>query len=149
MPRSPRIVPVGTVCHVINRGNDRRQIFFEKDEYSAFVELLGESKRRYPIGIYAHQTLPNHFHLILEPLEDGAISAALHWIGTRSSYNYRDHPNARIRPRVSAALLESSDHERHGLSDGGEVCREQRSEGRSGPAGAGLAVGELVGARLG
>jgi putative transposase len=90
MPRSPRIVPVGTVCHVINRGNDRRQIFFEKDEYSAFVELLGESKRRYPIGIYAHQTLPNHFHLILEPLEEGAISAALHWIGTRSSSNYRE-----------------------------------------------------------
>ncbi len=89
MPRPPRITPAGTICHIVNRGNDRRQLFFEQQHYSTFLELLGESKQRYPIRIYAHQAMPNHFHLILEPQEDRAVSAALHWIQTRSSCNYR------------------------------------------------------------
>jgi putative transposase len=85
MPRPRRLTPAGTPFHIVNRGNERRQLFFEDADYEAFTELLCESKRRYPLLFYAHQIMPNHFHLLLEPQEDNAVSAALHWIQTRSS----------------------------------------------------------------
>lgn len=89
MPRPPRITPAGTVFHVVNRGNERRQLFFQDADYEAFLDLLRESKRRYPLSIYAHQVMPNHFHLLLEPREDHAVSAALHWLQSRSSCHLR------------------------------------------------------------
>lgn len=85
MPRPRRTTPAGTIFHIVNRGNERRRLFFEDADYEAFVRLLRECKRRYPVSIYAHQLMPNHFHLILEPREDRAVSAALHWLQTRSS----------------------------------------------------------------
>jgi putative transposase len=90
MPRPRRLTPAGTVFHVINRRNDRHQLFFETADYLAFQHLLEASRRRYPIRIYAHHEMPNHFHLMLEPLEDRAVSAALHWIETRSSCHFRE-----------------------------------------------------------
>jgi putative transposase len=93
MPRPPRITPAGTIFHIVNRGNERRQLFFQDADYEKFLELLRESKRRYAVFIYAHQLMPNHFHLLLEPKEDGAVSAALHWIQMRSSRHLRKITN--------------------------------------------------------
>lgn len=89
MPRPRRITPAGTIFHVVNRGNERRRLFFKDADYEDFIGLLVESRRRYPVRIYAHQLMPNHFHLVLEPREDGAVSAAMHWLQTRSSRHLR------------------------------------------------------------
>jgi putative transposase len=93
MPRPPRITPAGTIFHIVNRGNEKRQLFFQDADYEKFLELLRESKRRYAISIYAHQVMPNHFHLLLEPREDHAVSASLHWVETRSSRHLRKITN--------------------------------------------------------
>ncbi len=80
MPRKSRFAPTGYTFHVTNRGNDRRRVFFEDADYESFIRLLRLGKEKYPIKIFALCLMPNHFHTLLRPEKDGALSAYLHWV---------------------------------------------------------------------
>ena len=80
MPRHRRYAPSGIVFHVINRGNDRRTLFYEAADYQNFLRLLGLAKERFKVRIFGVCVMPNHFHVLIMPLEDGALSGFLHWV---------------------------------------------------------------------
>lgn len=80
MPRSRRITPAGQPFHVVNRGTEGRQLFFESLEYRQFIDLLTEAKARYPVHLYGYCVMPNHFHLVLSPVQDAAVSAFMRWL---------------------------------------------------------------------
>jgi putative transposase len=80
MPRQPRHAPPGSFSHVANRGNDRRRIFFSDDDYRGFLYRLEFGKRRYPVTLHGLCIMPNHFHAVMRPLEEGALSAYLQWL---------------------------------------------------------------------
>jgi REP-associated tyrosine transposase len=70
-----------------NRGNERRQLFFEDADYERFLNLLIEGKRRYPIKLFGLSLIKNHFHSIIEPEETGALSSYVQWVaGSYCSY---------------------------------------------------------------
>jgi hypothetical protein len=39
MPRKPCFYPPGVPVHVVQRGNDRKPVYFDKSDYNAYLEL--------------------------------------------------------------------------------------------------------------
>jgi putative transposase len=89
MARWRRIAPGGTVYHVLNRANNRSQIFFADADYHAFVCLLCDAARRTGMRVLAYCVMPNHWHLILWPIEDGALGRFVHWLTVAHAHIYR------------------------------------------------------------
>lgn len=74
MPRPLRTAPGGYVYHVLNRANGKRRIFEHDRDYLAFVDVLAETLERVPMRILAWCVMPNHWHLLLWPRQDGELS---------------------------------------------------------------------------
>jgi len=51
--------------------------------------LLTNAKRRYPVKVYGVCVMPNHFHALVEPLADGALSAYFQWVLGRYACDLR------------------------------------------------------------
>ena len=69
-----RTAPGGFVYHVLNRANGKRRIFDHDRDYLAFERVLAETQERVPMRILAWCVMPNHWHLLLWPQEDGDLS---------------------------------------------------------------------------
>ena len=82
MPRVRRLTKANYVYHVLNRGAKRGLLFANASDYRAFEELLGEAAKRVPIRILAYCLMPNHWHLLLWPLQDGDLSRYVKWLTT-------------------------------------------------------------------
>jgi len=67
MPRPLRPIDDGLVYHVINRGNNRQNVFRKEADFKAFLTALAELKERKPFELYGCCLLNNHFHLLLRP----------------------------------------------------------------------------------
>lgn len=78
MPRNARVDVGGEVYHVINRANGRLQIFDTDTDYRLFEKLLLETKELFDMRILAYILMPNHFHLVLYPREDGDLGLFMH-----------------------------------------------------------------------
>jgi len=74
MPRPLRTAPGGFVYHVLNRANGKRKIFERDRDYLAFERVLAEVQERVPMRILAWCVMPNHWHLLLWPRQDGDLS---------------------------------------------------------------------------
>jgi putative transposase len=75
MPRTNRIAPGDWVFHVLNRGNARMEIFRKDADYAAFRALLAETLERFRMRLLSYCLMPNHWHLVLWPREDGDLSS--------------------------------------------------------------------------
>ena len=74
MPRSARVAPGGMVFHVINRGVGKNQLFFNDDDYLAFERVIAESLVKSPMRILSYCLMPNHWHFVLWPENDGDLA---------------------------------------------------------------------------
>ena len=66
MARKPRIHFTGAVYHVMLRGNDGQDIFFDSKDYSIFEQLLAEGFHRFNHQIHGYCWMPNHVHMVVE-----------------------------------------------------------------------------------
>jgi putative transposase len=82
MPRTARASAANSCYHVLNRGNARVCVFYDDDDYAAFVTLINEATLRVPMRTIAYCLMPNHFHLILWPRGDGDVSRWMQWLLT-------------------------------------------------------------------
>lgn len=93
--------------HIYNRGNDKRQIFNDSNDYRHFLELLylSNSRKNFVIrdidteiysvdrgkqlvAIGAYCAMPNHFHILITPLEEGGLSKFMQKLTTGLSMYY-------------------------------------------------------------
>lgn len=56
----------GAIYHVINRGNNKGDIFIDEKDYNVFLKHLREVKEEKDFFLYCYCLMPNHFHLLLE-----------------------------------------------------------------------------------
>jgi putative transposase len=91
MPRPKRIAPGGYCYHVLNRGNARQVVFHKPADYAAFVRLFDGAQARCPMRILAYCLMPNHFHLVLWPRNDGDLSRWMQWLQTTHVRRYHEH----------------------------------------------------------
>jgi putative transposase len=90
MPRTAR-ASVGGICyHVMNRANGGTRIFECPADYRAFENLIADAGDRVPMRISAWCLMPNHFHLVLWPIEDGDLSRWMQWLLTAHVRRYHN-----------------------------------------------------------
>jgi len=65
MPRQPRLDIPGLLQHVIVRGIERSEIFFDDDDRRRFVDRFDRLLVDTETDCYAWALIPNHFHLLL------------------------------------------------------------------------------------
>jgi len=80
MPRRPRTATGGYIYHVLNRAVNRATVFHKDGDYVAFERVLRQAKHKMPMRLLAYCLMPNHFHLVLWPHQDGELSDFLHWL---------------------------------------------------------------------
>lgn len=67
MPRQPRIDSPNLLHHVIVRGIERGEIFYDDVDRSSFVDRLRMLLLETNTDCYSWALIPNHFHLLLRP----------------------------------------------------------------------------------
>ncbi|NOX96890.1 MAG: transposase [Nitrospirae bacterium] len=88
MPRIARGLTDGFIYHVLNRGNGKQEIFHKDQDYKGFVELIEEAKSRYSVKILAYCLMPNHFHLVVMPIQAEELSKYMQWLMTSHVRRY-------------------------------------------------------------
>jgi putative transposase len=90
MPRPLRPIDNGLIYHVINRGNNRQDVFLKEGDFRAFLAALGELKERKPFKLYGYCLLSNHFHLLMRPTAT-SISRILQSLLVSHTQRYHRH----------------------------------------------------------
>ncbi|MEK7113541.1 MAG: transposase [Patescibacteria group bacterium] len=78
MPRSARVDVGNEIYHIINRANGRLKIFNKDEDFQLFEQLLYDTKELFDMRILAYCLMPNHFHLVLYPKNDGDMGKFMH-----------------------------------------------------------------------
>jgi putative transposase len=77
MPRHARCIFPGVPHHVTQRGNHRRDVFYERRDALAYLSLLRQHTERHGIDIAAYCLMPNHVHLVVVPSTVDGLHRAL------------------------------------------------------------------------
>lgn len=78
MPRAARVDVGEEIYHVINRANGRLRIFDTDADYQLFEQLLLDTKELVNMRILAYTIMSNHWHLVLQPHNDGDLGSFMH-----------------------------------------------------------------------
>jgi putative transposase len=57
----------GYCYHVLNRGAQRRRLFFTEDDFAAFEQLMFETLDRVSLPIFTYELMPTHWHFVVRP----------------------------------------------------------------------------------
>ena len=138
MPRPPRADIAGEIYHALNRGNGRMTIFHKDADYEAFERVLNEGLEKFPVRLFAYQWMPNHWHMVLSPREDGALSRLMYWVTTTHTARHHAHYHSAgsghlYQGRFKSFPVQSDEHffvvcryvERNALSAGLVLKAEQ------------------------
>ncbi len=77
MPRRARVVAVGMPHHIIQRGNRRQKVFFQKEDRSHYLSILKKFSHKYKLAIWAYCLMDNHIHLIAVPSTNDGLAKAI------------------------------------------------------------------------
>ena len=115
MPRITR-TDIGNYCyHVINRANARLPIFFAEKDYILFENVLEEAKEKFSMRILAYCIMPNHWHLILYPKNDGDMSKFMQWLTLTHTQRWHQANNTKgsghlYQGRYKSFLIQDDSH---------------------------------------
>jgi putative transposase len=73
MPRIARAVATGFPHHVIQRGNNKEKVFFDKKDREQYLSLLKEYTDKWDSPILAYCLMSNHVHLITRPKKEESL----------------------------------------------------------------------------
>ena len=93
MSRIARIVLEDIPYHVTQRGNGRQQIFFDRQDYRLYLDLLRIHAEDAQLQVWAYCMMPNHVHLIAVPQRAQAMASTL----GRTHADFARHFNLRSR----------------------------------------------------
>ena len=88
MPRIARGLVDGFVYHVLNRGNGGQKVFHKDQDYEAFIDLMKKAKARYAVKIFAYCLMPNHFHMVVVPIQAEELNKGMQWLMTSHVRRY-------------------------------------------------------------
>ena len=91
MPRRARISTGGLAYHILNRRVGRLALFDKPADYMAFENILNEAHERTGIRIAAYCLMPNHWHLLLWPRDDGELSEVMRWVTVTHTQRWHAH----------------------------------------------------------
>lgn len=89
MPRIARIVAVDCPHHIVQRGNNRQDVFFVDDDRCVYLELLKEQCDKYGLEVLAYCLMTNHIHLVAIPHDEESLAASI----GRTAFRYTQYIN--------------------------------------------------------
>ena len=121
MPRKSRESSGTGIYHVMLRGINRQNIFYDVNDYESFLESLRrlahpEDERHQPLPphcvVYAYCLMPNHVHLLLQEKEE-SLASVMKSIGVAYAWHYNKKyqhlgPVFRIGFAVSLSMIMST-----------------------------------------
>jgi len=81
MPRKPRFVLPGVPMHVVQRGLSRSPVFFEDDDYRAYLAWLQDGAKRYRCAVHAYVLMTNHVHVLVTPSDVLGVTRMMQFVG--------------------------------------------------------------------
>jgi putative transposase len=103
------------VYHVINRANARLQLFFKDKDYQLVETILTEGVEKFDMRLLAYCIMPNHWHLVLHPRNDGDLQKFMQWVTL--THTQRWHATHRTigtghlyQGRYKSFLIEKDEH---------------------------------------
>ena len=91
MPRQARQAPGGLVYHVLNRAVARLPLFQKDGDYEAWERVLRSALEEHPMRVLAFCLMPNHWHMVLWPREDGQLSEFVRWLTHTHTMRWHAH----------------------------------------------------------
>lgn len=91
MGRPLRAAPGNFVYHVLNRANGRLPLFEDDGDYAACERVLAEACERVSMRVLAYCLMPNHWHLVLWPRQDGDLSRFMGWLTLTHTQRWHAH----------------------------------------------------------
>jgi putative transposase len=91
MPRTARVAPGGFVYHVLNRAVARLPLFQKSADFDAFERVLAETQQRFPTRILSYCLMPNHWHFVVWPREDGELTDFVRWLTHTHTMRWHAH----------------------------------------------------------
>lgn len=83
MPRVRRKYSnITNIYHIILRGNDKQDIFYDEQDKYVFLKYLKENKGKYNFDIYAYCLMDNHIHMVLQDINKN-LSQIMKSLATR------------------------------------------------------------------
>lgn len=115
MPRRLRVAPGNYVYHVLNRAVGRNTLFKKEGDYRVFLDILQQAQERSTMRLLAYVVMPNHWHLLLWPREDGTLSDYVRWLSvTHTRRWHAAHQTVGTGPlyqgRFKSFPVEEDDH---------------------------------------
>ena len=93
MPRTARHAPGGMVYHVLNRGVGKQKLFHKDEDYLAFERVIVETLEKRQIRILSYCLMPNHWHFVLWPENDGDLGAFMQRLTVTHVTRWQKHYN--------------------------------------------------------
>lgn len=75
---------------MLNRAAKRTVLFESAADYGAFEAVTVEAVARHDVAIFAYCIMPNHWHFVLSPRRDNALSPFMHWLTTTHARRWQD-----------------------------------------------------------
>lgn len=94
MPRQPRRKSRSGVYHCMLRGVNKQDIFFDKQDYLEFKNIIKKTKKVFFYKLYSYVLMPNHIHLEIKD-ERQKLSQIIHSMAT-SYANYFNKKYKRV-----------------------------------------------------
>jgi REP element-mobilizing transposase RayT len=115
MARPLRVYAPGLLHHVFARGNDKHCVFADDDDHRAFLELLGTTLSRFDVEAAGYCLLWNHYHLLLVPHGETAISRMMQQLNSTYCQRFnRRHGRVGhvLQGRFGLRIIEDGDYAR-------------------------------------
>ena len=83
MARKPRMIAVGYPHHIVQRGNNKQDIFFDEKDRQVYMNFLGKYCAKCGCKINSFCLMLNHTHVLMTPQFNFSVSKAMQQIGFR------------------------------------------------------------------
>src|SRR6478609_7494844 len=115
MPRRLRCAMGGYVYHVLNRAVGRATLFTKDGDFAAFEKVMREALDWQPTRLITYCLMPNHWHFVLWPSDDGELSEFMRWLTvTHTQRRHAHHGTSGTGPlyqgRFKAFPIAEDDH---------------------------------------
>ncbi len=71
----------GVPHHIIQRGNNRQDIFFSDADYGLYLDKLEHYAQEYGVELHSYVLMTNHIHLLCTPSTDYGLSKLFQSLG--------------------------------------------------------------------
>ncbi len=115
MPRTTRTDVRGEIYHILNRANARVQIFDDDQDYQIFEKILNEAIEKFDMRLLAYCVMPNHWHLVVHPKQDGDLAKFMGWLSNTHTRRWHASKNTigqghLYQGRYKSFLCQKDDH---------------------------------------